>query len=220
MKESGFNVSLQNEIDKLIKLVSKPGNFELSKCIKLHESIETQLNEYINSSSLMIKNEIKNELNEYIKQFRDIKKVQQDLKKEIKLESNVKVPKLKLKIKNYTPTMFDSCVYYELAENIITDKDLPKSEIAEIVNNYNEISNEIISQLSNLPNEISQFESYMITLKNETLKKAYNNAEILYNLHLSYLKNKHNFNVTFNGIQYNSLPKQSEFLTTSAILGF
>lgn len=212
---------MESLINDLIKMLN-PGIFDLSKAINIHKQLDEKINDYVNKSILTTKNEIIINISNKINVLRDVKTVQNDMLTFQSDFDTLLIKPIKFKV-DYYPSLFGPEMLYELNDYINDDETLPKNEKIELISSFNDIANDIKSELLNLKNDITQFELSLTTLKEDTINLATENINKLYKFHISYLikVTKHQpIKMVYNQEVLTKLPKQSEFIKIDKIIKF
>jgi hypothetical protein len=222
------NVSLiQNSVNQIKDIISKPVMVEknFDELISIHQSINNMVNEYYSSSISKIKQECRDVLLDYCSKFKteyaeDLKRLD-ELNKTIHNSSgNVKCESWNNIVFNecnmFKPELYDEDIYYSLNENVdinIKQADLRNPKIKKMIKEYNEIKNEIITELEEFMNDVESFEKNVLKAKNEILRKSMKSLNVMYICHLNFLDSvikKKKCSLKVNGVEVKG--KQSEWL--------
>ena len=181
--QSNFTQQLEHEINRIKDIIKNPKLVEdkFDVLINLHEGLEDMINNYFESSSKKVIEEVEEDLNKYCDVFKkrwkdDLKNLDglnmsvlklkeggngNEGKKEIRITTwNDLKQKSIDKMKNEVE-LFDESIYGELneyADSKIKKEDLERKEIKEMIKMYNEIREEIEDGLDEIVDEVEGIE--------------------------------------------------------------
>ena len=210
--QSNFTQQLEHEINRIKDIIKNPKLVEdkFDVLINLHEGLEDMINNYFESSSKKVIEEVEEDLNKYCDVFKkrwkdDLKNLDglnmsvlklkeggngNEGKKEIRITTwNDLKQKSIDKMKNEVE-LFDESIYGELneyADSKIKKEDLERKEIKEMIKMYNEIREEIEDGLDEIVDEVEGIEKKWMKFRDRLEDKGKKWLEVMYVCHLNYL---------------------------------
>lgn len=232
---SPFLNSLTSQVSRIREIIKSPKlvDTHFDELINIHNSIADSFAEYVNTTQTTLFTELKQTLQTYSQKYKTSYKTDinnlDELNKTILHDSHsIKVKSLKCSLQNsfdnIQPELFDVSIYEELSEYV--DPSITKMsagnltpEQSQTIKAFKEIREEIEEGLDEFIKDVKKFEKQSLNIKQNLIKKGMSNLDILYIMHLNYLKAycKNSTLTTFDDYKLNGkIPekygKQSEWL--------
>lgn len=199
------------EVSELIKeTINEPDSLaDNMKNLKyLHKQLEKHITKLKTKQINTIKQSITTDLLNYAKQYTNINRIKKDM------TTNNSSDDVVIKSESINePELYESSVYDELADTIDYDiEELDKTEQKELIKKYQNIRNDIIEGLNRVNAECDALLNYK-----PDYQMLHKQIDILYHLHLNYIKNvstgiKTPYNCSINGVNLKIQTKQTDFI--------
>jgi hypothetical protein len=224
MSESVFVQKISNQLERVKEIISSPYklNQHYQTVIQLHNTIESDIIEYMNISERKIVEDVVNLCKPIINEYKN-KAIQDIPKHQIKINNviNYNKPENTNIIEIVDPSKYD-----ELYQNVdlSMDPDNLTKENKQMIKNYMTCKEDLIAEFDDLIYNIKRYEQNMINRRQQLYNDAINSIiPQLYKSHLSYVKlqsnmkknkqqNTNQINVEIKNIPYQINQKQTEFM--------